>query len=1729
MSQERDKQQETDVARKVTGGIGRKLGFAFAGLLFLTMVVGMVAVMGMNILNHSVDQAIYVGGRHADLADWIDNALLRARRREKDYLLRYQDIGFEKARSEDVTAVQQEISTVHRYLTELAALETSEGDIERINQIGTLIDKYEADFLDVVNQLEERGFKDTGLNGELGDTEHELESVLKAQEEQANTNAMYITLLQLHRAEQDYLLRGEDQYVTKVRTLAEQLEAQLMTAGLSTYSTLVDDYLTTFDALVTIDSQIAGAIQVFRESTHAISPLVEDMRVEALRHQSAAVDNMTRATSTVLAIIIAGTIVSIVSGATMAVVISRSISNPIYRLADVARSVAAGNLKVEADIEARDEVGILADAFNHMIGRIREMINNEREQREALRENEERFRLAFENTNIGMCLVDLNGRLTRVNNQMSQIFGYSQAELENMTVNDIAHPKDLDVSPTFIRRAVSGEVEHTQFEKRYLHKDGHIVWGQVSSSLVQDAQGVPLYFISHVQDTTERKQTQEALQKLAYDLGERVKDLNCLYDISELVATPDISLEKIFQRVVDLIPPAWQYPQVTYARIIHEEQEFRTTGFEETTWKQAADIVVSGERVGAVEVCYQEKNPESGGALESEGPFLKEERNLLNAIAERLGRVIERQQAEQALRIERNNLKNIFETMEDGVYIVNQQYDILYVNPVLIKDFGAYEEQKCYEYFHDRTKECPWCKNLDVLAGKTVRWEWFSFKNGRTYDLIDTPLKSPDGSISKLEIFRDITERVQAEKTIQQQNEFLTNVIESLTHPFYVIDTSDYTVTMANSGASLAQSAGAVTCYALSHGKSEPCDGKSKHPCPLEIVKKSKKPTTMEHTHRTSDGESRVLEIHAYPIFDDNGDVVQMIEYLLDITERKRAEKMLKKSLSQVEQAKREWETTVDALPQLVCLLDDQRHVLRANRSVETWGLASVTNVQGWDVHELFHPGCTDPSCYLDGFWHQAWEELARGRSAECEAKDNILKRHLYIQVQPLLTQADKNRDKNPAAATNFAAVVIHDITERKQAEEKLRESEERYRAIFEQAADSIVLVDAETGALVEFNDQAHENLGYTHEEFAKLKISDLEVIETAEKVAEHIEKIIQVGTDTFETKHETKGGEIRDILASSRAISLGEKDLVQSIWHDVTERKQMEQTLKRRNRELALLNQASQTFSSTLDLDQVLGLVLEKARHLQEAIACSAWLLDAETGELVCQQASGVQNEIVRGWRLAPGEGIGGATVLSGKSLVVPDTHADERYFAGVDQKTGLALRSILSVPLRFKENIFGVIQVVDTETKRFGAQDMILLESLAAAAAIAIENARLYEQVQRHTKELERRVADRTRDLSILYEVTAIASQVLDLETALTRALEHILVVMQGIVGEIYILGETGVRSDEEALHIIVHQGISDVIAAQIEITPPGHSLVNWIFEHDESLLVPDISTDPRASDMLPVPSSLAYIGVPIRVRGQILGVLGVFKGEEQPPFSMDEITLLTSIADHMGIVVESAWLRQRIEQTAVLEERDRMARDLHDSITQSLYGLTLFAKWARDLCEEGDLEAARERVVRIGETAQQALKEMRLMVYELRPQLLEQDGLAGALQRRLDAVEKRAEVEVSLQTEISAVLPASVEEGLYRIAQEALNNALKHAAASEVTVWVKFDGKWATLKVEDNGSGFVFDKMDHTGGMGLTSMRERAKKLGGTLTVRSTPEQGTTVRVSVETSSQEWAHQN
>ena len=265
-----------------------------------------------------------------------------------------------------------------------------------------------------------------------------------------------------------------------------------------------------------------------------------------------------------------------------------------------------------------------------------------------------------------------------------------------------------------------------------------------------------------------------ALQARTHDLTQRVKELKCLYGISALRERPGTTLEEILQGVADLIPPSWQYPEITCARIIMGYQEFKTKNFRETNWKQTCDIVVHGEWAGTLEVYYLER-PEGVEEL-----FPEEERHLLSAIGERLGRIAERVRADDALRLETENILNILRSMEDWIYIANEQCKIEYINPALRRELGPVEGRKCYEYFGNRKEICPWCAEQGVFKGKTVHWEWDLSRKQKTYDVVSTPTRNTDGSVSRLSILRDLTALKKAQKALEERELLYRSLTESV-------------------------------------------------------------------------------------------------------------------------------------------------------------------------------------------------------------------------------------------------------------------------------------------------------------------------------------------------------------------------------------------------------------------------------------------------------------------------------------------------------------------------------------------------------------------------------------------------------------------------------------------------------------------------------------------------------------------------------------------------------------------------------------------------------------------------------------------------------------------------------------------------------------------------------------------------------------------------------------
>jgi signal transduction histidine kinase len=239
---------------------------------------------------------------------------------------------------------------------------------------------------------------------------------------------------------------------------------------------------------------------------------------------------------------------------------------------------------------------------------------------------------------------------------------------------------------------------------------------------------------------------------------------------------------------------------------------------------------------------------------------------------------------------------------------------------------------------------------------------------------------------------------------------------------------------------------------------------------------------------------------------------------------------------------------------------------------------------------------------------------------------------------------------------------------------------------------------------------------------------------------------------------------------------------------------------------------------------------------------------------------------------------------------------------------------------------------------------------------------------------------------------------------------------------------------------------------------------------------------------------------------------------QSDQSNNFDESDVEIMIALAGQTGIAIENARLYENAKEAATLEERQRLARELHDSVTQSLYGITLYSQAAASQLAAKHYDKVDQLLAEINETSQEALAEMRLLIYQLRPPVLEKEGLLAALQARLTAVEGRAGLKTSLKADLTSRLPFALEEGLYHIAQEALNNTLKHARAHTVNVHLLQTESRVTLEINDDGIGFDVIGAKQEGKMGLPDMQSHVAELGGTLEIVSAPGKGTRVKVEV-----------
>ena len=567
---------------------------------------------------------------------------------------------------------------------------------------------------------------------------------------------------------------------------------------------------------------------------------------------------------------------------------------------------------------------------------------------------------------------------------------------------------------------------------------------------------------------------------------------------------------------------------------------------------------------------------------------------------------------------------------------------------------------------------------------------------------------------------------------------------------------------------------------------------------------------------------------------------------------------------------------------------------------------------------------------------------------------------------------------------------------------------------------------------------------------------------------------------------------------------------------------------LSQRADEVQTLFNVQQAINSRLDPDIVLQMIADEARRLTHTAMAAVYLRQGE--ELVITVVSGQVDPALIGYRLPLDGSAAGQALRQKQPILVTATGESGPVHRDLVSKVGA--ETFIIVPLVSGQTAVGAITVANKQDDTLGADDERILTMMASGAVIALENARLYreENVRYQESERRRQVAESLRDILVRLNTDQPLPHLLDAIVTQADAL------LDSDVVALYILHEAS-----QTLRIQALRGDLPPEVRQVAL-PVGVGTIGRVVALQEPMIVPNVSqldirtvrsvreeslTAVRAvfveeSHLAALAAAIeqfqAVLALPLIAQETALGGLAFYYRQPRQ-FSDEEVSLATMFADQAALAIQNARLRDHAEEVAVLAERNRLARELHDAVTQTLFSASLIADVLPRIWER-DPALGQAKLAELRELTRGALAEMRTLLLELRPATLTESSQEELLQQLAAAVigRSRLQVRVTVAGEASRPLSPDTQVALYRIAQEALNNVVKHAQATEVTMSLRYLPDCVELAVQDNGRGFDPAAASiHSLGLGI--MRERAAKMNATLEVDSAPGQGSRIWVRCE----------
>ena len=644
---------------------------------------------------------------------------------------------------------------------------------------------------------------------------------------------------------------------------------------------------------------------------------------------------------------------------------------------------------------------------------------------------------------------------------------------------------------------------------------------------------------------------------------------------------------------------------------------------------------------------------------------------------------------------------------------------------------------------------------------------------------------------------------------------------------------------------------------------------------------------------------------------------------------------------------------------------------------------------------------------------------------------------------------------------------VVRDITKQVQAEEQLREREEQYRSIFEAVTDSLTIGRQEDGQIVEANPAACKMLGYSYEELIGRFPAELVPPDFLPLVAEGLQEI-QIGerNDPPPMVALRKDGSSILVEVHSTQFTYKEKSHHLTVSHDITERVQAEEQLREREEQYRGVFEATYDGLIITDLD---GFLVEV-----NPASCSMYgytreeLIGMHASVLTASEALPILDDALK-------------TLKTGRGFQTLGQSQRK------DGTTFYSEGSGTTFTYRGKPHVLGVSRDV---TEQVQAQQL-----------------------------LEQRVDERTRELASLLEISHTVASTLQLKPLLGLILDQLKIVVD------YTGSSILTTEGEDLVFLDSRSPTPEEQLMQIHFPVNNLGMIWETIRSRESIIMQDVRDETPLSRAFRAAigelgeTNFNYVRacmmVPLTLRDQVIGMLTLTSSEEQA-FTQHHATLALAIANQAAIAIENARLYEQAQELAAVEERQRLARELHDSVSQALYGISLGVHTARMQLDRDPRDLA-ESLDYVLELAEAALVEMRALIFELRPESLETEGIVTALTKQAAALQARQNIAVNTDLCPEPDLPLKVKQDLYRIAQEALHNTVKHAHASKIALRLHQTSAAVTLEVCDNGKGFDATA-SFPGHLGLHSMHERVTGLGGELQIESAPGQGTCIRVRV-----------